>query len=41
MASAKKRLRKVQRLACLGVTGAIYTTLTGAMEVLTGLSLLI
>jgi hypothetical protein len=37
MVSAKKRLRKVQRLACLGVTGAIRTTPTGAMEALTGL----
>jgi len=41
MASAKKRLSKVQRLACLGVTGAIYMTPTGAMEVLTALSPLI
>jgi hypothetical protein len=40
MASAKKRLGKVQRLACLGITGAICTTLTGTMEVLTGLPLL-
>ena len=40
MASAKKRLSKVQRLACLGVTGAIHTTPTGAMEALTGLPLL-
>jgi len=37
-ASAKKRLSKVQRLACLGITEAIYTTPTGAMEALTGLA---
>jgi len=40
MASAKKRLSRVQRLACLGITGAICTTPTGAMEALTGLPLL-
>jgi hypothetical protein len=40
MASAKKRLSKVQRLACLGIMGAIRTTPIGAMEALTGLSLL-
>jgi hypothetical protein len=34
---AKKRLCKVQRLACLGITGANRTTPTGAMEALTGL----
>jgi hypothetical protein len=36
MASAKKRLSRVQRLACLGITGAIRTTPTGAVETLTG-----
>ena len=36
MASAKKRLRKVQRLACLGTMGAIHMNTTGAMEELTG-----
>jgi len=35
--SAKKRLSKVQRLASLGITGAIRTTPTGAMEALSGL----
>jgi len=40
MASAKKRLGKVQRLACLGITGAICTSPTGTMEALTGLPLL-
>jgi len=39
-ASAKKKQSKVQRLACLGITGAICTTPTGAMEVLVGLPLL-
>jgi hypothetical protein len=39
-ASAKKKLSKVQRLACLGITGVIRTTPTGAMEVLVGLPLL-
>ena len=38
--SAKKRLNKVQRLAFLGITGAIRTTPTGVMEALTGLPLL-
>ena len=38
MASTKMRLSKEQRLACLGVTGAICTTPIGAMEALTGLS---
>jgi len=37
MASAKKKLSKVQRLACLGIMGAICTTPTGAMEALVGL----
>ena len=37
MASAKKKLSKVQRLVCLGITGAIRTTPTGAMEALIGL----
>ena len=36
-ASAKKKLSKVQRLACLGITGAIRTTPAGAMEALIGL----
>jgi len=36
-ATAKKKLSKVQRLASLGITGAIRTTPTGAMEVLVGL----
>jgi len=37
-ASAKKKLSKVQRLACLGIMGVIHTTpTTGAMEALTGL----
>jgi hypothetical protein len=36
-ASTKKRLSKVQRLACLGITGAIRTTPTGVMKALTGL----
>jgi len=40
MASTKKRLSKVQRLAGLGTTGAIHTTPTGAMEAFTGLPLL-
>ena len=39
-ASAKKKLSKVQRLACLGIMGPICTTPTGAMEVLIGLPLL-
>jgi hypothetical protein len=36
-ASAKKKLSRVQRLACLGITGAIRTTPNGAMEALVGL----
>jgi hypothetical protein len=36
-ASAKNKLSKVQRLACLGITEAIHMTPTGAMEVLAGL----
>jgi hypothetical protein len=36
-ASAKKKLSRVKRLACLGITGAIRMTPTGAMEALTGL----
>jgi hypothetical protein len=36
-ASTKNKLSKVQRLACLGITGAIHTTPTGAMEALVGL----
>ena len=35
-ASAKKKLSRV-RLACLGITGAIRMTLTGAMEAFVGL----
>jgi ribonuclease HI len=37
MASTKSKLSKVQRLACLGITGALRTTPIGAMEVLVGL----
>jgi hypothetical protein len=33
-ASTRKKLSKVQRLACLGITGALRTTPTGAMEAL-------
>ena len=40
MASAKKKLSKAQRLACLGIMRAIRTTPTGAMEALVGLPLL-
>jgi hypothetical protein len=36
--TAKRKLSKVQRLACLGITGAICMTPTGAMEALVGLS---
>jgi hypothetical protein len=39
-ASTKNKLSEVQRLACLGITGAFRTTPTGAMEVLIGLPLL-
>ena len=39
-ASAKKWLSKVQRLACLGITGAIRASPNGATEALTGLALL-
>jgi ribonuclease HI len=35
--TAIKRLGKLQRLACLGITGAMKTTPTAAMEVLLGL----
>jgi ribonuclease HI len=35
IASAKKQLSRVQRLACLGITAAMCTTPTGAMEALT------
>jgi len=31
-ASTKNKLSKVQRLACLGITGAFRTIPTGAME---------
>lgn len=37
MASAKKRLSRIQRSAFLGIAGAIHTTPTDAMEALTGL----
>jgi len=36
-ASTKSKLSKVQRLACLGITGAFRTTPTSVMEVLVGL----
>jgi hypothetical protein len=36
-ATAKRKLSKVQRLACLGITGAIRTTPMGAMEALVSL----
>jgi len=36
-ASIKNKLSKVQRVACLGITGAFRTTPTGAMEALVGL----
>jgi hypothetical protein len=36
-ASTKKKLSKVQRLACLGITRALRTIPTGAMEALVGL----
>jgi len=38
MINAKTRLRSIQRLACLGITGAMHTSPTGAMEALVGLS---
>ena len=34
MASAKRKLSRVQRLACLGITGAMRTTATNAVEAL-------
>jgi hypothetical protein len=34
MASAKKKLSRIQRLACLGITGAMRTTPTNAVEAL-------
>ena len=34
MASAKKKLSRIQRLACLGITGAMRTTPTNAAEAL-------
>jgi hypothetical protein len=40
ISSAKKRLSRVQRLVCIGITGEIRTTPTVAMEALTGLPLL-
>ena len=36
-ASTKRKLSKVQRLACLGIMGAFRTTPIGAMEALVGL----
>jgi hypothetical protein len=36
-ASTKNKLSKVQRLACLGITGVFRTTPTGAMDALVGL----
>jgi len=36
-ASTKKQLSKVQRLACLGITGVIHMTPTGVMEAFIGL----
>jgi len=33
-ASAKRKLSRVQRLACLGLTGAMHTTPTNAVEAL-------
>jgi hypothetical protein len=35
--ASTKKLSKVQRLACLGITGALRATPTGAMEALVGL----
>jgi hypothetical protein len=37
MPGAKKTLSKIQRLACLGITGKICTTPTGALEALNDL----
>lgn len=34
-ASAKKKLRRIQRLVCLGIMGYMHTIPTGAMEALT------
>ena len=34
MASAKKKLSRIQRLACLGISGAMHTTPTNAVEAL-------
>ena len=36
-ANAKKRLSSIEKLACLGIMGAMRTTPTGATEALTGL----
>ena len=33
-ASSKRKLSRVQRLACLGITGAVHTTHTNAVEAL-------
>jgi hypothetical protein len=33
-ASAKKKLSRIQRLACLGISGTMHTTLTSAVEAL-------
>ena len=35
MATAKKRLSRIQKLECLGITGAMCTTPTSAMDALT------
>jgi hypothetical protein len=37
MTSAKKRLSRIQRPACLGITGVMHTTPISATEALTGL----
>jgi hypothetical protein len=34
MASANKNLNRVQRLACLGITGPMHTTPTSTVEVI-------
>ena len=38
LGSSKVLLNHVQRLACLGITGALRTTPTAALEVLTGIT---
>jgi len=37
MVNAKKILSRIQRLACLGITGAMHSSPAGAMEALVGL----